>query len=104
MTLETDLILDRRRLKRHLFFWRSFAVLAVLAAILVAVHGHGLGIIGRAHVARLQVSALITEDAKLTRAVDKLADDDKVEALIVSIDSPGGSVAGGGSLHDAIAP
>ena len=33
----------------------------------------------------------------------KLADDDSVKALIVSIDSPGGSVAGGESLHDAIA-
>ena len=36
MTLETDLILDRRRLKRHLMFWRSFAILAVLAAVLVS--------------------------------------------------------------------
>ena len=33
----------------------------------------------------------------------KLADDNNVKALIVSIDSPGGSVAGGESLHDAIA-
>ena len=102
MTLETDLILDRRRLKRHLFFWRTFAVLAVLAAVLVALHGKGLGI-ARAHVARLQVNGLITEDHKLTRAIDKLADDNSVKALIVSIDSPGGSVAGGESLHDAIA-
>ena len=102
MTLETDLILDRRRLKRRLFFWRSFAILAVLVAVLVGVGGRGFGI-GRAHVARLQVDGLITEDQKLTRAIVKLADDDSVKALIVSIDSPGGSVAGGESLHDAIA-
>jgi protease-4 len=102
MTLETDLILDRRRLKRHLMIWRSFAILAVLAAVLVGLHRTGLGI-GSAHVARLQVNGLITEDQKLTRAVDKLADDNSVKALIVSIDSPGGSVAGGESLHDAIA-
>ena len=76
MSLETDLLLDRRRLKRRLVFWRTFAVLAVLAAVLVALHGGGIGI-GRAHVARLQVSGLITEDRKLTRAVDKLADDDQ---------------------------
>jgi protease IV len=102
MTLETDLILDRRRLKRHLMIWRSLAILAVLAAVLVALRGSGLGV-GHAHVARLQVNGLITEDQKLTRAVDKLADDNSVKALIVSIDSPGGSVAGGESLHDAIA-
>jgi len=102
MTLETDLLLDRRRLKRRLFFWRTFAILAVLAAVLVALRGSGLGI-ERAHVARLQVNGLITEDQALIRAVDKLAGDDDVKALIVSIDSPGGSVAGGEALHDAIA-
>jgi protease-4 len=102
MSLETDLLLDRRRLKRRLVFWRSFAILAVLAAVLVALRGSGLAI-DRAHVARLQVNGLITEDHKLTRAIEKLADDDSVKALIVSIDSPGGSVAGGESLHDAIA-
>ena len=78
-------------------------MLAVLVAVLVALHGSGFGI-ERAHVARLQVSGLITEDPKLTQASWKSwRDDDKVKALIVSIDSPGGSVAGGESLHDAIA-
>lgn len=102
MSLETDLILDRRRLKRHLVFWRSFAVLAALAAILAAVNREGIGIEG-VHVAKLSVSGLITDNEKLNNAVDKLADDDNVKALIVAIDSPGGSVAGGESLHDAIA-
>jgi len=102
MSLETDLLLDRHRLKRRLFFWRSFAILAVLAAILVAVRGSGFGIT-RDHIARLNVTGLITENDKLTRAVDRLADEPSVKALIVRIDSPGGSVAGGESLHDAIA-
>ena len=83
MSLETDLLLDRRRLKRRLFFWRSFAVLAVLAAVLVVLRGSGLAL-GRAHVARLPVSGIITEDRKLDEAVDKLADDDSVKALIVA--------------------
>ena len=42
MSLETDLLLDRRRLKRRLFVWRSLAVLAVLAAVLVALRGENL--------------------------------------------------------------
>jgi protease-4 len=102
MSLETDLLLDRRRLKRRLVFWRSFAVLAVVAALLVAMRGEGLQF-GRTHLARLTVSGIITDDRKLVEAVTKLADDDSVKALIVSIDSPGGSVAGGEGLHDAIA-
>lgn len=102
MSLETDLLLDRHRLKRRLVLWRSFAVLAVVAAILVALHGNGIWF-SQAHVARLSVSGLITEDRSVTRTVDRLATDPSVKALIVSIDSPGGSVAGGESLHDAIA-
>ncbi len=58
---------------------------------------------GRAHLARLTVSGIITDDRKLTEAVTELADNDSVKALIVTIDSPGGSVAGGEGLHDAIA-
>jgi protease IV len=83
-------------------FWRTFAVVAVLAAIVVALRHAGIGVEG-AHVAKLSVSGIITDDEPLNEAVEKLADDDSVKALIVSIDSPGGSVAGGESLHDAIA-
>jgi protease-4 len=102
MSLETDLLLDRRRLKRRLFLWRSFAVLAALAAVLVALRGSGdLRFVG-SHVARLTVSGIITADRKLDREVAKLADDDRAKALLVLVDSPGGSVAGGQALHNAI--
>lgn len=101
MSLEVDLLLDRRRLKRRLVFWRTFSVFALLAVVLVALNGAGW--VGRTHLARLSVSGLITEDRKLTEAIDKLADDKQVAGLIVFVDSPGGSVAGGESLHDAIA-
>ncbi|HLJ06363.1 MAG TPA: signal peptide peptidase SppA [Acetobacteraceae bacterium] len=102
MSLETDLLLDRRRLKRRLFFWRSIAVLAVLAAVLVTLRGVHVAFQG-ARVERVVVSGIITQDRKLNDAIDKLADDTDVKAVIVSVDSPGGSVAGGESLHDAIA-
>jgi protease IV len=77
-------------------------VLAALVAGLVALGGEGLWFT-HSRVARLVVSGLITDDRKLDEAVEKLADTDGVKALIVAIDSPGGSVAGGEGLHDAIA-
>jgi len=102
MSLETDLLLDRRRLKRRLFFWRSFAVLAVVAAVLVALRVSDLRL-GGSHVARLTVSGVITADRKLDREVAKIADDARAKALLVLVDSPGGSVGGGQALHNAIA-
>jgi protease-4 len=101
MSLETDLLLDRRRLKRRLNIWRVAAVVAVVAALLAGLKGAGWTA-GGAHIARVTVKGLITEDNKLTEAIDDLAGDSSVKAVIVSIDSPGGSVSGGESLHDAI--
>jgi protease IV len=74
----------------------------VLAAVLVVLRGEHVGF-GRSHLARLTVSGIISDDRKLDEAVTKLADNANVKALIVAIDSPGGSVAGGEGLHDAIA-
>ncbi len=101
MSLETDLILDRRRITRRLNFWRVLAVGAgviALAAIVVPKTGGGLG----RHVARVNVTGVITEDRKLIESVAALAKDRSVPAVIVSIDSPGGSVAGGESLRGAL--
>lgn len=104
MSLETDLLLDRRRIKRRLFFWRGAAIVAALLAVLAAFRGSdGSFGVASSHIERLTVSGIITENRKLTEAVNKLADRDGVKALIVVIDSPGGSVAGGESLHAAIA-
>ena len=77
-------------------------MLALIGLVLVALNKEGVTL-GGAHVARLTVSGFITDDRKLNQTIDKLADNDSVKALIVSINSPGGSVAGGEGLHDAIA-
>jgi protease-4 len=101
MSLQTDLLIDRRRLKRRLSFWRALALLALLATAFVLLRP--LLPVGGAHLVRLAVNGVITEDPQLTAAVRALADDPSVRGLIVAIDSPGGSVAGGEALHDAIA-
>jgi protease-4 len=102
MSLETDLLLDRRRLKRRLLLWRVVAVLAVLGCALLAIGHIRMSDLG-GHVARLNISGIITNDRRLTEAVRAAGTDRAVKAMIVRIDSPGGSVAGGESLHAAIA-
>ncbi len=75
-------MVDRRRLKRRLVFWRTLAVLAVVACVLVALRPAASllpGHLGAAdYVARLTVDGIITEDPQ---AVDgscaRLADDDR---------------------------
>jgi protease-4 len=114
MGLEADLLIDRRRLKRRVVLWRATAVvLFVLLAGGVALwqrqDGGGLGeaglpLLGRAggHVSRLAVEGFISDDRKTIEAIDRLAKDRSVRAVLVSIDSPGGTVAGGESLYAAL--
>lgn len=103
MALDADLLIDRRRLKRRLAVWRGFAVLLLLAgAIALGTRGGKVALPGGGHVARLNVSGVITDDRKLIESIDALARDGTARALIVAIDSPGGSVGGGEALHAAL--
>ncbi len=50
----------------------------------------------------MNVTGIITSNRQLIEAVSALAKDSSVAAVVVAVDSPGGSVAGGESLHDAL--
>ncbi len=51
----------------------------------------------------MKVDGIIGAEDQLTRAITALGDDRRAKALMLVIDSPGGGVAGGEALHDAIA-
>ncbi len=104
MSLEPDLLADRRRLRRRLTLWRGLAILAIFGAIALVAGSQGQGgLPGAAHVLRLPVSGMITEDRRVLLALDRAATDASVRAVLVAIDSPGGTMAGGEALHAALA-
>ncbi len=102
MAHETDLLLERRRLKRRLGGWRAVALL-LLAIGGAALLAPSVDLPGGEHVARLPLRGFIGEDARMLRALEEAAGDRSIRAVIVAIDSPGGSVAGGEAMHAAIA-
>jgi signal peptide peptidase SppA len=53
-------------------------------------------------IARVTVGGTITTDAARLRMFDTIADDDTVKAVIVAINSPGGTTAGGEELYEAL--
>ncbi len=101
MSLDADRIVDRRRLKRRLTFWRLTAVAALVLAA-VAFAGTLDGVVEKDHVARLKVEGLILDDTWRDKALAELAGNDNIKALIVRIDSPGGTVVGGEALYKSI--
>ncbi len=105
MSLEADLVVDRLRLKRRLTLWRALAVLGFVLALLATagLRRHQAGFLAGPHLARLRVEGIITDDRDRLDLIDAAEKDNSVRGMILAIDSPGGSVAGGESLHDAIA-
>lgn len=97
MALDIDNILDRRRLKRRLTFWRVIAVVAVVAVVIVGI-GQFRDIGERDHVAVLNVSNVIVANPIRDTALKRLIDDDRAKAVLVRINSPGGTVVGGEQL------
>jgi len=101
MTMDADRILDRRRLKRSLTVWRIIGILAVMAAGVIATARLDV-LPSRPHVARLSVEGLILDDPARNDLLADLAEDDAVKALIVAIDSPGGTFVGGENLFHGL--
>lgn len=102
MSLEGDMLIDRLRLKRQLTLWRLVALAAFCVALLIAGGARRSRLSGAAYVARVSVDGIITDDPAKVARIRALADDPAVSAVILSIDSPGGSAGGGEALHDAL--
>ena len=100
MALDVDRYFDRRRLTRALRFWRIAAIVAVVGLVAVAIGRSDA--IPRASVALIEVHNVIFDDTDRIDTLDDIAADDRVKALIVHIDSPGGTVVGGENLYLAL--
>ena len=105
MSFDADFIVDRRRMRRKLTFWR---VVTVVIAI-VAVVGAGLAFSNRGAItggpgggiARVNIEGLIRGNRPRSEALTRLAESN-AKAVIVHINSPGGTVAGSEELYESL--
>ncbi len=83
--------------------WRVLAFIALALAVVV---GLGRFALPRNpagdYVARLVIDGTITTDRARLEAIADLAENDAVKAVIVAINSPGGTTAGGEELYEAL--
>ena len=103
--IEAETVIERRRLRRRLTAWRLAAiVLAVFVIALIMAGDQRLAGTGSflPHIARVSVSGLITDDQKMLELLDKVGKSSQVRAVILDINSPGGTTTGGEAMYDAI--
>jgi protease-4 len=101
MSLDSDVIVDRRRIRRKLTFWRVAAAVVAIAAIvgvgLVASVGRGTS----GSIARVTIEGLIRSDQARVEALERL-ERSNYEAVVLHINSPGGTTAGSEQLYDSL--
>src|SRR5262245_41083271 len=108
MSLDADTIVDRRRMRRKLTFWRVLAFLVAICAV-VAIGGAPRGAPGTpvltgtpgSSIARVTITGLIRSDQERVEALERLGKS-RVPAVIVHVNSPGGTTAGSEQLYDSL--
>jgi protease IV len=104
MSLDADAIVDRRRMRRKLTFWRVSAI--VIALLAVAGAAYVLSPRNRLlpagnYVARIKIEGLIRDNRDRVEALDRLSRS-TARAVIVHVDSPGGTTTGSQQLFESL--
>ncbi|QPC90876.1 signal peptide peptidase SppA [Mesorhizobium sp. INR15] len=105
MALRADDMIDRRRLRRKLTFWRMAAIgIVALGLIGIAAWMYGDDYAGSSvsHIAKVRIEGTITEDEELIKRLESIRQSSNVKAVILSIDSPGGTTVGGESIYEEV--
>jgi len=102
MSLDSDVIVDRRRIRRKLTFWRVAAgVIAIAAIVAVGAVATTGGPAASGSIARVNIEGLIRSDQQRVEALERLEKSSHA-AVIVHINSPGGTTAGSEQLYDSL--
>ena len=105
MSLDSDMIVDRRRIRRKLTFWRVLAGLIAIGAIAAFALTEAPSARGpfttAGSIARVRIDGLIRSDADRVEALERL-EKSSADAVIVHINSPGGTTAGSEQLYDSL--
>lgn len=79
-------------------------VLFSIAILLVAIGMSGGGLFGKGgdRIALIRVEGVIYDSRSIIRTLDRYADDDRVKAIVVRVDSPGGGVAASQEVYQEL--
>ena len=104
MSTDAETLADRRRLRRKLSFWRVLGVLALIAAVAAI----GFTVEGRTgwragpQIARVSIGGFISGDQRMSDLLRRVGESASVSGVVISINSPGGSVTGAEELFQNI--
>jgi protease-4 len=97
------LIPANSKLRRSRGWWRILFFVALAIAVLATAGRFAMEQGGPGdRIARISIGGTILTDRARLETIEDIADDDSVKAVIVAINSPGGTTAGGEELYEAL--
>jgi len=109
MSVNPDYLIERKRTKIQMIRWKILALVLGIAVFFVS-HNHlvpesnistGVLQLGN-HIGRIHIDSIIFDDHARLKKLAAIEKNDKVKALIVNINSQGGSVVGSEMLYNAL--
>jgi protease IV len=99
MSLNADTLIDRSYLKGQITKWRTIAIVVVVLSAIFLTSRLDTPMTTGSYVARVSIEGIIVDDPKRDELFADLEKDDSVKAVILRMDSPGGTVVGGEQLY-----
>jgi len=100
MPLDADTLLDRVQLKQQVTRWRTLTIIVIcLAVIALMARFESISPMASDHIARVTIDGVISDNPKRYDMLEELRKNKHVKAVVVRLDSPGGTAVGGEELY-----
>jgi protease-4 len=107
MTISPDYIIERKQNKAKLRLWKLATILMLIILMIVFTKQFGLKTSSylpknSKYIASILIEDIIFEDAKRDKRLELIIDDEQISALIVNVNSPGGTVVGSEKIYNIL--
>jgi protease-4 len=96
-----DYIIDRYKLKNSINKWKFIALILLLIALFTIFYHKGDGVSGikSDYIASIDITGMLVQNKETIKSLNKIANDSNIKAVLVNINSSGGTGVGGESLY-----
>ncbi len=110
MNITPDYLIERKRSKTQIAKWKILSLLLIIilfiifSSLLFPGNNINKGALSgkKDYIASIKIQDTIVDDLKRVRKIDEIAKNDSIKAVIVHINSPGGSVVGSEMLYNSL--
>ncbi len=96
-----DYIIDRYKLKNSVNKWKFIALILLLIALFTIFYhkDDGVSRIKSDYIASIDITGMLMQNKETIKSLNKIANDSNIKAVLVNINSSGGTGVGGESLY-----